>query len=184
MEVAWSMRRRASSLMNEHQLLGAPRLPPASPMRAPAQTFTNGLRAVLESRVMFEARFQSYWGDVDAAGIVFFPHIFRFAEQAEEELFLAAGEDRQRMLTENHVWMPRVEAFAKFSKPIRSGAAIRVRLTPQIQGQKTVRYDFVILDDQASESFADGYITVVCVDATHFKSTPIPDPIRKVIEKS
>ena len=133
---------------------------------------------------MFEVRFQTYWGDVDVAGIVFFPHIFRFAEQAEEELFRAAGQDRRRLLTENHVWMPRVEAFAKFSKPIRSGAAIRVRLNPQIQGQKTVRYNFVILDDQASESLADGYITVVCVDATHFKSTPIPDPIRKIIEKS
>jgi acyl-CoA thioesterase FadM len=32
---------------------------------------------------MFEARFQTYWADVDAAGIVYFPHFFRFVEQAE-----------------------------------------------------------------------------------------------------
>ena len=36
---------------------------------------------------MFEARFQTYWADVDAAGIVYYPHFFRFVEHAEEELF-------------------------------------------------------------------------------------------------
>ncbi|HYR43399.1 MAG TPA: thioesterase family protein [Terriglobia bacterium] len=133
---------------------------------------------------MFEARFQTYWADCDPAAIVFFPHFFRFAEQAEEELFRAAGEERQRLLVENHVWMPRVEAFAKFSKPIRQGGAVRVRLNPQIQGLKTIRYDFVVLDDQTSEHAAAGYITVVCVDAANFKSTPIPDSIRKIIERS
>jgi acyl-CoA thioesterase FadM len=46
---------------------------------------------MLESRVMFEARFQTYWSDVDAAGIVYYPHFFRFVEQAEEELFRASG---------------------------------------------------------------------------------------------
>ena len=138
---------------------------------------------MLESGVMFETRFQTYWPDGDAAGIVYFPHFFRYAEQAEEELFREAGHERKRLIEENHVWMPRVEAFAKFSKPIRTGSAIRVRLNPQILGLKTVRYDFTILDDQTSEDLAAGYITVVCVDAANFKSTPIPDPIRKIIEK-
>jgi acyl-CoA thioesterase FadM len=78
----------------------------------------------------------------------------------------------------------RVMFEVRFSKPIRHGLAIRVRLSPQIRGLKTIRYDFVILDDQTSESLAAGYITVVCVDAPNFKSTPIPDPIRKIIEKN
>jgi len=139
---------------------------------------------MLESRFMFEARFQTCWADLDAAGIVFFPHFFRFVSQAEEELFIAAGVDRVRLMQEYHVSLPRVEAFAKFSKPIRSGSAIRVRLAPEIQGKKTIRYNFVIVDDQTSESLSEGYITVVCVDTAQFKSTPLPPPIRKVIEES
>ena len=133
---------------------------------------------------MFEARFQTYWADSDPAGIVFFPHFFRFVEQAEEELFRAAGEERQQLLVENHVWLPRVEAFAKFSKPIRQGEAVRVRLNPQLPGLKTIRYDFVVVHDQTGEDVAAGYVTVVCVDAANFKSTPIPDPLRKIIEKA
>src|SRR5215475_14880346 len=133
---------------------------------------------------MFDKRFQTYWADADNAGIVFFPHFFRFFEQAEEELFRAAGKTRQELLEANHVWMPRVEVFTKFSKPVRNGHAIQVRLTPQFKGEKTVRYDFEIVDDQSSDKVAEGYVTVVCVDAESFKATRIPDSIRNVIENA
>jgi 4-hydroxybenzoyl-CoA thioesterase len=132
---------------------------------------------------MFEARFQTYWADVDAAGIVYYPHFFRFVEHAEEELFRASGHERQPLIQELKVWMPRVEAFSKFSKPIRHGSAIRVRLDPKIQGEKTIRYDFQILDDNSSDLLAAGYVTVVCVDE-RFKSTPIPEAIRNIIQNA
>jgi acyl-CoA thioester hydrolase len=130
---------------------------------------------------MFEVKFQTYWADVDAAGIVYFPHFFRYVEQAEDELFRAAGRDRLSMIQENQVWMPRVEAFSKFSRPIKHGAAIRVRLHPRFKGQKTVRFEFEIVDDATTEKLAEGYVTVVCVDSVRFKATPIPEPIRAVL---
>ena len=133
---------------------------------------------------MFEVKVQTYWADADSVGIIFFPHFFRFVEQAEEELFRAAGTDRHGLFEANGVWMPRVEAFSKFSKPIRHGAAIRVQLSPQIQREKTIRYDFEVVDDISSERLAAGYVTVVCVDAERFKSTPIPDAIRKIVENA
>jgi len=129
---------------------------------------------------MFEVKLQTYWGDADPAGIVFFPHFFKYVEQAEEELFRAARTNRQELLEQYQIWMPRVEAFAKFSRPIHAGAAIRVRLDPQFEGQKTVRYNFEIVDDTTGDRQAEGYVTVVCVD-TRFKSTPIPDVLRAVI---
>jgi len=133
---------------------------------------------------VFEVRLQTYWADVDAAGIVYYPHFFRFVEHAEEELFRAAGRERQPLIEESGIWMPRVEAFSKFSKPIRHGAAIRVRLSPEIKGEKTIRYDFEIVDDQSFERLAAGYVTVVCVDAKRFKATRIPDAIRTIIQNA
>jgi acyl-CoA thioester hydrolase len=130
---------------------------------------------------MFEVRLQTYWSDVDAAGIVYFPHFFRFVEHAEEEMFRAAGQEEHSLMKANHVWMPRVEAFSKYSKPIRRGTAIRVRLKPEIQGQKTIRYNFEIVADTTLEKLAEGYVTVVSVDAATFKSTPIPDAIRTIV---
>ena len=137
---------------------------------------------MLESCAMFEMRVQTYWSDADNAGIVFFPHFFRFFEQAEEELFRRAGKERQGLLEANRVWMPRVEVFTKFTKPVRNGHAIRVRLTPQFKGDKTVRYDFEMVDDQSSDKAAEGYVTVVCVDVENFRAVRIPDAIRSVIQ--
>ncbi len=133
---------------------------------------------------MFELRLRTYWADADRAGIVFYPNYYRFLEQAEEELFAAAGVDRLTLLLENHVWMPRVETFAKFMRPIPLGTAVRIHLHPQLKGEKTVRYDFQFFDDTGSEKIAEGYVTVVCVDDVHFKATPIPEPIRAAIQRA
>jgi 4-hydroxybenzoyl-CoA thioesterase len=134
-------------------------------------------------QVMFEMTRRTYWSDSDPAGIVFYPNYFRFIEEAEEELFRAAGFDRFTLLQQNKVWMPRAEAFAKFVGPIKLGAAVRIRLYPKLQGEKTVRYDFEFLDE-TGEKLTEGYVTVVCVDAAQFKGTPIPSAIRKVIESA
>jgi acyl-CoA thioester hydrolase len=133
---------------------------------------------------MFETRIQTYWADVDAAGIVYYPHFFKYVDYAEDELFRAAGKARQPLIEEHHVWMPRVEAFSKYSKPIRHGAAIRVRLSPEMRGEKTIRYNFEIVEDQTGERLAAGYVTVVCVDASRFKATAVPQAIRRIVENA
>jgi acyl-CoA thioesterase FadM len=57
-----------------------------------------------------------------------------------------------------------------------------VRLNPEIKGLRTIRYGFEIVDDVSLEKLAEGYVTVVCVDADRFKATPIPDAIRILID--
>jgi acyl-CoA thioester hydrolase len=131
---------------------------------------------------MFEVKLQTYWRDSDPAGGVYFANYFAFIEQAEEELFHSHGANRQKLLKEERVWMPRVEAFSKFVRPIRTGVMIRVRMNPQFKGTKAIRYEFEILEDASSERLAEGYITVVCVDAAGFKATPIPNSIRTAID--
>ena len=132
---------------------------------------------------MHEVRLQTYWADADVAGIVYFANFFRLVEQAEEELYLRAGTPRQSLFDEHQVWMPRVEAHVNFSAPIRNGRAIRVRLDPQFKGEKTVRFEFEIVDDETSKSLAKGYMTAVCVDRARFKATPIPGPIRGILNQ-
>lgn len=139
---------------------------------------------VLDYAVMFEVKLQTYWVDSDPAGIVYFSHFFRLVEQAEEEMYRSQGIDRMELIRRLNVWMPRVEAFSKFSRPIRCGKAVRVRLHPEFKGEKTIRYNYQMFDDAGAEKLAEGYVTVVCVDATRFKSTPIPEPIRAVISSA
>jgi acyl-CoA thioester hydrolase len=135
---------------------------------------------MLESGAMFEVKLQTYWGDADAVGIVFFPNYFKFVAQAEEEFYRAAGIIKEKLMDKHQVWLPRVEVFAKFTFPIRNGAAIRVRLNPSFPGEKSIRYDFEIQDEKG-RSVSEGYVTAVCVDRTTFEPKAIPEVIRNAI---
>jgi len=131
---------------------------------------------------MGEVKLQTYWVDSDPAGIVYFAHFFRFVEQAEEELYLQKGVRRQDLLDRYSIWMPRVEAHVNFVRPIRNGNAIRIRINPQFQRLKTVRFEFEVVDDASLAQLATGYMTIVCVQRGTFKSSPIPQEIRDVLE--
>jgi YbgC/YbaW family acyl-CoA thioester hydrolase len=133
---------------------------------------------------MREVQLQTYWADSDPAGIVYFPHFFRFIEQAEEELYLQVGTKRQILLDRYGIWMPRVEAHVNFFSPIRNGDAILVRMDPQFKGEKTVRFEFEILEPHTSGRLAAGYMTTVCVDRERFKATAIPEEIRSALMKT
>jgi YbgC/YbaW family acyl-CoA thioester hydrolase len=133
---------------------------------------------------MTEIRLQTYWADADPAGIIYFANYFRLVDLAEEELYLRANTRRQRVIDECRVWLPRVEAHVTYVSPIPNGRAVRVRIEPHFQGEKTVRFDFEILDDETGSESAHGYMTVVCVDRASFKATRIPDEIRRVLTDS
>jgi len=133
---------------------------------------------------MFETRVQTYWDDADAAGLVYFAHFFRFAEYAETELFRSAGVERMTLYNEHDIWMPRVESFAKFIKPIRAEEAIFVRLRTRFKGEKTVRMEFEILSVLDRSLLAEGYVTAVCIDRKSSKSRPLPPAMREVFSRA
>ena len=132
---------------------------------------------------MHEIRLQTYWADSDSAGIVYFSNFFRFIEQAEEQLYIQKGKKRQALLDQYGIWMPRVETHVNFFNPIPNGNAIRIRVDPQFKGEKTIRFEFEIVDDETSNRVAAGYVTIVCVDRANFKATPLPEEIRMTLSK-
>ena len=133
---------------------------------------------------MAEIRVQTYWCDCDPAGIVYFGNFFRLFEQVEKELYLRAARYRQQLLNAYSIWMPRVEAHVNFLSPIRNGRAIRVRMEPRFKGERTVRFEFEVLDDETETRLATAYVTAVCVDRATFKARPIPGEIRQVLSGS
>ena len=133
---------------------------------------------------MFETRLQTYWDDADPAGLVYFANFFRFAEYAETELFRSAGTERMKMYEECSIWMPRVETFAKFRKPIYAEEAVFVRIGARFVGEKTVRMEFEVLSVKDREQLAEGYVTAVCIDRKSYKARPLPPEMRKVFERA
>lgn len=88
-------------------------------------------------------------------------------------------------LYETHgIWMPRVESFAKFIRPILAEEAISIRLRTRFQGEKTVRMDFEILSVTDGSLLAQGYVTAVCIDRRSGKSRPLPPAMREVFARA
>jgi len=133
---------------------------------------------------VFETRIQTYWDDADPAGRVYYADFFRFVEYAETELFRASGAERMRLYEKLGVWMPRVESFAKFHKPILAEEAIIVTLHTSFKGEKAVRMDFEILSVNDRTLLAEGYVTAVCIDRATMKSRPMPPAMREALRRA
>jgi YbgC/YbaW family acyl-CoA thioester hydrolase len=133
---------------------------------------------------MFEIQIQTYWDDADPAGRVYFANFFRLVEYAETELFRSSGTERMQLYDEHDIWMPRVETFAKFSKPILAEEAIRVRLRTRFKGEKTVRMEFEIVSAADRSHLAEGYMTAVCIDRKSGKSCPLPSAMREIFARA
>jgi acyl-CoA thioester hydrolase len=133
---------------------------------------------------VFETRIQTYWDDSDIAGRVYYANFFRFVEYAETELFRSAGTERMKLYDEYDIWMPRVESFAKFSKPILAEEAILIQLRVRFQGEKTVRMEFLVLNSDDRSPLAEGYVTAVCIDRKSSKSRPLPPVMRQIFGRA
>jgi YbgC/YbaW family acyl-CoA thioester hydrolase len=133
---------------------------------------------------MYEVQIQTYWDDADPAGRVYFANFFRLVEYAETELFRSTGSERMRLYEQHDIWMPRVESFAKFSKPILAEEAVWVRLRARFKGEKTVRLEFEILSVADRSHLAEGYMTAVCIDRKSGNSRPLPPAMREIFARA
>lgn len=66
--------------------------------------------------------------DTDAAGLIFFGHLFRHAQDAYEAFMSAIGFPIDRMIRDGAPLLPIAHAEADFHRPMRHGDAIRVRV--------------------------------------------------------
>jgi 1,4-dihydroxy-2-naphthoyl-CoA hydrolase len=90
--------------------------------------------------------------DVDAAGIVFFGHYFRYAHDAYEAFMAEIGFPITEMIQKK--WMlPLVHSEADFKQPARQGERITIELRPVRIGKSsfTIGYMFKIKDREIAK---------------------------------
>lgn len=109
------------------------------------------------SEVRLRRRVQFY--ETDMAGVVHFSCYFRYMEEAEHELWRAAG------LTvappDVHIAWPRVATSFEYKRPLRFEDEIEIRVRVASLTQKTIRFACTI--NRGEEEVATGSMTVACV---------------------
>ncbi|MEX1024216.1 MAG: thioesterase family protein [Planctomycetota bacterium] len=121
------------------------------------------------------------FGDVDPAGIVYYPKVFDLIHEAFEDLWdVHVGKRYYHLIGEERLGFPLVNSQVDFVSPMRFGDRPVVRITCFHVGRSSLglRYVFEV-DDRVC---VDARMTVCCIQLDELRAVPIPDAYRARFE--
>lgn len=123
------------------------------------------------------------WGDVDAAGIIFYGSYVRFFEFAESEMFRVIDLPYSKLASHYQVFLPRVHVEVDFRYPARLDDLLEVRVGVADLGRTSLKLRFQVLRVGSPQEelipVADAHYVLVCVDQTRFNKVEIPSDLRE-----
>lgn len=122
------------------------------------------------------------WGDVDAAGIIFYGAYIRFFEFAETELFRAAGLPYGVMFETLDVWLPRVHLECDFHRAAKLDDLLEVSVFVKRVGQSSLRLEFEVRRQGETELIATAHFVLVTVRRNTFEKIKVPELLRHQLE--
>ena len=122
------------------------------------------------------------FGDVDPAGIAYYPRIFDFIHQAFEALWAVhVGKRYYYLVSEDRLGFPLVHSEVDFKHPLRFGDRPIVKVTATKVGKSSLGLRYAFMVDEVE--CLDARMIVVCVDLDGLKSRPIPKEYRERFEE-
>jgi YbgC/YbaW family acyl-CoA thioester hydrolase len=118
------------------------------------------------------------WGDVDAAGIIFYGAYIRFFEFAETELFRSVGLPYSVMFDELDVWLPRVHLECDFHRAARLDDLLEVSVYVGRFGTKSMHLNFEVRRKSEDALIADAHFVLASVRRDTFDTVPIPNELK------
>jgi 1,4-dihydroxy-2-naphthoyl-CoA hydrolase len=125
-------------------------------------------------------RFRVSLHDTDAAGVLFFGHLFRHLHDAYERLMQSIDFPVEEVIREGVLGLPVIHAEADFRRPLRHGdeVAVQMSVTELEAKQFTISYRIWHGDQVAATA-----LTVhAVIDAVARRRVPLPDTLRAALE--
>ncbi len=127
------------------------------------------------------------WGDVDAAGIIFYGSYIRFFEIAETEMFRAVGLPYGKIFEELNIWLPRVHLECDFHRAAQMDDLLEVSVYVARIGKSSLRLNFEVRKrNEAGEIeeklMATAHFVLVSTDRANLKPLPVPEELRRALE--
>jgi 4-hydroxybenzoyl-CoA thioesterase len=112
------------------------------------------------------------FGDLDGAGIAFYPNLVRFLNHAFEDFFAGHVGRPFPEVHESGLGFPTVKLEMEFKAPVRYGDSVVVGVTVEHVGRSALRlrYEGAV----GGRPVFEARITSVAVDMKTFRPTPIP----------
>ncbi len=133
--------------------------------------------------MVYRTQLKVRFGDIDHAGIVYYPRFFHFFHVTFEEFFEeVVGISYDRLLNEDRIGFPAVTVSSEFLKPLNYGDVLEVAMEARQVGNTSVTFAYVVYLAGTPEVRARSEQTLVCVDMESFRPTSIPGRCRDAFE--
>ena len=123
------------------------------------------------------------FGDIDQAGIVYYPRFIHYFHVAMEEFFRhEVGIDYARVLKEYRLGHPTVHLEVDFRRPLRYGDHIEVEVGIEEIGRTSVTWRYTVYRQGETELVAEGQVVTVNLNLETFRKTELPERLRERLE--
>lgn len=125
---------------------------------------------------MFKTSILVRFGDLDAAGIAYYPNLVNFLHEAFEDFFAGHVGRPYPEAFRDGLGFPTVKVEMEFLSPVHYGDHVDIDVTVERVGRSSVqiRYDGSV----GGRPVFQARNTMVAVDMPTFRSTPLPAPLR------
>jgi 4-hydroxybenzoyl-CoA thioesterase len=132
----------------------------------------------------FRSQLKIRFGDIDHAGIVYYPRFLHYFHVALEEFFGHALEiDYPALIDEHRIGLPTVHLETDWRRPLRYGDPIEVEVSVLKIGKTSITFEYRVFKQGEDKPWVVGHNVVVCMDMAGFKKKDVPDWLRKRLEK-
>lgn len=120
--------------------------------------------------------------DIDAAGVLFFANLFRYAHETYECFMTAIDFPLSRYISEGRVLIPVVHTEADYKKPIIHGSKLRVELRIEKLGEHSFTLSYQCIGEE-NVLYARVRTIHVLVDAASHRPIELPDNFVKALQE-
>ena len=120
------------------------------------------------------------FGDIDGAGVAYYPRIVDFLHVAFEEFFeREVGVPYPVWIGRRRIGFPTVRLEAEFRIPLRHGDRPRAAIRCEGIGRSSIRLRIDLLLPRRRRPAVTARLTVVAVDLRRFRPVGIPSAVRR-----
>jgi 4-hydroxybenzoyl-CoA thioesterase len=134
--------------------------------------------------MVFRSLLKVRFGDIDHAGIVYYPRFLHYFHVALEEFFGSQVDvDYATVINEHRVGLPTVHLETDFYRPLRYGEQIEIEVNVVNLGRTSITWKYTVYVEGEAEPAIEGSNVTVCLDMETFKKREIPDWLREKLER-
>ena len=128
----------------------------------------------------YTTRLAVRFGDVDKAGIVYFPRIFHYMHVAQEDFFGEyVGVPYHRLVEEEGIGFPTVSDATDFLSVIRYGDTLSITVFISHIGDSSATFEFRLRREATGELLVRAAQMKVAVNMQTWQKITIPDRLRR-----